>query len=88
MTDTDELALLIALDPPAPCTPTTVYRGPADCLDGDCDELFTEDGEPTGITRCSHVSEEQVCEEHSEFEASEWEYCTHAEPWPCQAAAR
>lgn len=69
------------------CTPIIVHSGPADCLDGDCDELITEDGEPTGVERCSHVHEAQVCEQHSEFTNDEWGYCSHAEPWPCTRPA-
>jgi hypothetical protein len=69
---------------PDTCTPITLYAGPADCLDRDCDEYATEDGEPTSIDCCSHIAEEQVCFVHSEFTNDEWEYCTHAEPWPCQ----
>lgn len=69
------------------CTPTTVYAGPSDCLDRDCDEYATEDGEPINIDYCSHVTTEQVCEQHSSFEESEWGHCIHAEPWPCQRAA-
>jgi hypothetical protein len=69
------------------CTPITLLAGPVDCLDGDCDEYATEDGDPTGIERCSHITDQQACEQHSTFEDSEWEYCTHAEPWPCQHAA-
>ncbi|MFC8447599.1 hypothetical protein [Kitasatospora sp. NPDC057223] len=68
------------------CTPITLTAGPVDCLDGDCEELATEDGEPNGIDRCSHVSEVQACEQHSTFSNDEWEYCTHAEPWPCLVA--
>jgi hypothetical protein len=66
------------------CTPITLTAGPSDCLDGECDELFTEDGEPTGVDCCSHVHEEQACEQHSTFTSSD--YCTHAEPWPCLVA--
>jgi hypothetical protein len=67
------------------CTPITLTSGPVDCLDGDCEELVTEDGEPNGVTWCSHVREEQACGQHTTFSDDEWEYCTHAEPWPCQA---
>jgi hypothetical protein len=70
------------------CTPTTVFGGLADCLDGDCDEYATEDGQPTGIERCSHIREEQVCEQHSTFSNDEWGYAIHTEPWPCQAVTR
>lgn len=73
--------------PTAACAPVAVLSGPADCLDGDCDEYATEDGEPTGIAHCSHVTEQQVCGTHSEFTPDEWEYCTRAEPWPHLTAA-
>lgn len=68
------------------CTPMTLYSGLNDCIERDCPEYATEDGEPTGIDHCSHITTEQVCEQHSEF--YDGEVCTHAEPWPCQAAAR
>lgn len=64
------------------CTPITLLAGPADCLDGECDEYWTEDGDAIEIQHCSHVNEEQACEQHSVFTSSD--YCTHAEPWPCQ----
>jgi hypothetical protein len=70
---------------PDTCTPITLYAGPADCLDRDCDEYATEDGDERDIDHCSHVTPEQACEKHSKF--ADNEVCTHAEPWPCQHAA-
>ncbi|WP_405019587.1 hypothetical protein OHV05_24625 [Kitasatospora sp. NBC_00070] len=67
---------------PESCVATTLHSGPADCLEGDCDELVTEDGEPTGVTWCSHVTTQEACGTHSEFTTDEWEYCTKAVPWP------
>ena len=69
---------------PNDCMPITVYSGPFPCLDRDCDEYATEDGEPIDIDYCSHVSAQLVCEQHSEFH--DGEMCTRAEPWPCQHA--
>ena len=68
------------------CTSMSVHVGPEECIDGDCDEYATEDGDERDIDHCSHITTEQVCEEHSEF--YDGEVCTHAEPWPCQAVSR
>lgn len=67
------------------CTPMTVHVGPEECIDGECDEYFDEDGQPTGIDACTHLTTEQACETHSTTDANR---VTHAEPWPCQAVSR
>jgi hypothetical protein len=71
------------------CVPITLHIGPIDCLEGECDELYGEDGEPTSVEQCSHVSLGEYCELHSTLndEGSEWEYYDPAEPWPCRHAA-
>lgn len=44
--------------------PVILLVGGEDCLDRECDEYFTDDGEPDpGVERCSHITEEQVCEQ-------------------------
>ncbi|MCX4606892.1 hypothetical protein OG402_41425 [Streptomyces anulatus] len=40
----------------------TVWVGPRDCLERDCEDYFTDDGdEIPGKDRCSHIREEQAC---------------------------
>lgn len=42
--------------------PITLLVGAEDCLDRDCEEYFTEDGESDpAVERCSHIREETVC---------------------------
>jgi hypothetical protein len=42
--------------------PMTLLVGGEECLDRECDDYFTEDGESDpGVERCSHIREEQVC---------------------------
>lgn len=42
--------------------PVTVWVGILECLDRECEEYFTEDGDvDPGVERCSHVREEVVC---------------------------
>lgn len=69
-----------------PCTLITLHIGTVDCLEGECDELYGEDGEPTGVEQCSHVHPGDYCGTHSILndDGSEWEYYDPAEPWPCQ----
>lgn len=43
--------------------PIVLLIGAEDCLDRDCEDYFTDDGEPDpGVERCSHIREETVCE--------------------------
>lgn len=69
----------------ATCTPMTLYVGPEGCHEGECEDYVTEDGEPTGIKRCTHLTEEQYCARHS-VETSYGDY-DPAEPWPCKHMA-
>jgi hypothetical protein len=70
---------------PEPCKLMTLHVGTADCLERDCDEYATEDGQPTDIERCSHIHLADYCETHSTLnEEFELEYYDPAEPWPCR----
>jgi len=47
--------------------PVTVTGGDLQCLERECDDFFTDDGdEIPGKTECSHLSEMEVCEACSE----------------------
>lgn len=69
-------------DTPQPvCTPMALFVGPEICLDRECDEYATDDGDDTGIDQCSHLRQEQACELHSvEVDAGRFD---PAAPWPC-----
>jgi hypothetical protein len=42
--------------------PVTVWVGTVECLERECDDYFTEDGDTDpGVERCSHLREEQAC---------------------------
>lgn len=42
--------------------PMILLVGGEDCLDRDCEEYVTEDGDDDpGVERCSHIHEETVC---------------------------
>jgi hypothetical protein len=71
--------------PVAQCRPMTLLIGNGDCLEGECDEYATEDGDDSGIDRCSHLTEGLYCAEHST--ENEDGHVDPAEPWPCQYAA-
>lgn len=61
--------------------PVTVLVGIYECLDRECDEYFTDDGdEKTDMEACSHIREEQVC---SCQRQANGEYSSE----PCTAAA-
>lgn len=43
--------------------PIVLLTGSEECLDRECEDYFTEDGEPDpGVERCSHIREQEVCE--------------------------
>jgi hypothetical protein len=47
-------------------TPITLLVGSEECFDRECEDYFTEDGEPDpGVERCSHIAEQTVCEQCS-----------------------
>lgn len=47
-------------------TPITLLVGSEDCFERDCEEHVTEDGEnDPGVERCSHITEQTVCEQCS-----------------------
>ncbi|MGW6741706.1 hypothetical protein ACWGDX_13425 [Streptomyces sp. NPDC055025] len=42
--------------------PVTVWVGTHECLDRECDEYFTDDGDTDpGVEGCSHIREERAC---------------------------
>lgn len=42
--------------------PVPVFVGTYECLDRECDEYFTDDGdEKTNMERCSHITTEVIC---------------------------
>jgi hypothetical protein len=42
--------------------PVTVWVGTFECLDRECEEYFTDDGDSDpGVERCSHIREETAC---------------------------
>jgi hypothetical protein len=67
--------------------PLTVTGGSLECLERECEDFFTEDGdEIPGMEACSHLSEMEICEACSEppvgaldeFPAVvAWTDCTH-----------
>lgn len=62
--------------------PVTVFVGLYECLDRECDDYYTEDGdEAPGVETCSHISTEVVC---SCQRQANGEYSTDI---PCSAAA-
>lgn len=61
--------------------PVEVWVGTADCLERECDELFTDDGdEIPGKERCSHIGVELICGGCSTLTADG--YYEPAAPWP------
>lgn len=49
--------------------------GGEECLDRECEEYATEDGEPDpGVERCSHIREEFVCAGCSDGPNTDGEY--------------
>lgn len=64
-----------AAEQPVQHRPVTVHVGTADCLEGECEEYFTEDGEEIpGKENCSHLRGEQICEACSEAPLDDGEY--------------
>ncbi|MFE1272097.1 hypothetical protein [Streptomyces sp. NPDC058758] len=61
--------------------PVTLYSGPITCLERDCDEYFTDNGEDANVDCCSHVTTEQACRECSTELPDET--FDPAVPWPC-----
>lgn len=72
------------------CKKITVWEGPPDCFEAECDEYWSEDGgTETGITRCAHIHDVDICETHSTLagEGGEWEHYEPAASWPCTGHA-
>jgi hypothetical protein len=67
--------------PVAACRPMRILAGPAECLNEECEEYSTDEGDDSGIDSCSHVREELCCAEHSMIREDDVD---PAEPWPCQ----
>lgn len=60
--------------------PITILAGPQECLDRECEEYATEDGDDDpGVDHCSHIAEEQICGQCS-TEQPDGEY-EPAVPW-------
>lgn len=58
---------------PAAHEPITLIVGTLECLDRECDEYFTADGDDDpGVERCSHIREETVCAECSTERSEEF----------------
>lgn len=65
--------------------PMILIVGTVDCLERECEEYVTEDGEnDPGVERCSHLREETVCAACSGPE-NDGLY-EHTVPWPCPLA--
>ena len=61
--------------------PIVLLTGSEDCLDRECEDYFTEDGEPDpGVERCSHIREETVCAACSGTPDADGNY-EHTVPW-------
>ncbi|MEU1663645.1 hypothetical protein ABZ547_08515 [Streptomyces sparsogenes] len=66
--------------------PLTVFVGSPDCLERECDEYFTANGdEDPGVERCSHITTEEVCADCS-VELNDG-FMQSTVPWPCRTAA-
>lgn len=65
--------------------PVTVWVGTFECLDRECGEYYTADGDDRPeVERCSHVGAEVICGGCSILIAHD--YYKPAVPWPCQHA--
>lgn len=75
--------------------PVTVEGGDLECLERECDEYFTDDGdEIPGKESCSHLSEMEICEACSELPTSgefstvvAWTDCKQRSATPASAVA-
>lgn len=57
-----------AIEPDLVHRPVTVTSGSLECLERECDEYFTDDGEEIpGKEACSHLAEMEICEACSEL---------------------
>jgi hypothetical protein len=64
-----------AAEQPVQHRPVTVHVGTADCLERECEEYYTDDGdEIPDKENCSHLREEQICEACSETPLDDGEY--------------
>lgn len=62
-------------------TPLVILAGPADCFERECEDFFTEDGEEIpGKDRCTHITEQTICEQCS-TEQPDGSY-EPTVPWP------
>ncbi len=66
----------------------TLLVGGEECLDRECEDYFTDNGEPDpGVERCSHIRTETVCAGCSGEPNADGEY-EHTVPWDeCTAKA-
>lgn len=72
---------------PAAHEPLVLLIGSEDCLDRDCEEYFTEDGEPDpGVERCSHIREGVICQQCSD-EPNADGYYVRSVAWTADHAA-
>ncbi len=68
--------------------PLILLVGGQDCLDRDCEEYLTPDGDDDpGVERCSHIHEETVCAACSEPPMGADGIYETTEAWPCAYAS-
>ncbi|GAA1781126.1 MULTISPECIES: hypothetical protein [Actinomycetes] len=68
--------------------PTTVYAGPVDCIERECEEFWDDEGEDRpGVNLCSHIAAEQICAACSEPPKEEGGYWQRTVAWPCKHVA-
>lgn len=68
--------------------PTTVYAGPTECIERDCDEFWDDEGEDRpDVNLCSHIAAERICTACSEAPAEEGGYWGQTVAWPCKHIA-
>lgn len=61
--------------------PLILLVGSEDCLERECEDYFTEDGnDDPGVERCSHIRKETVCAACSD-EPNADGYYEHTVPW-------
>lgn len=71
----------MAPNPGAEHQQVTVWVGALDCLERECDEYFTDDGETApGVESCSHIREEAACSCQRQAGGEYTGSCPAAEP--------